>query len=122
MTDWADPPLAAVKSADEMLAIAHAMEREAAACYAMLADCMRRVDQREVAELLDGLAAEERGHVDSVERLAQRTVRHAPQAAPAGAVLPKTFAREDEATAAVLLSAYRTLSLAVRQEERAFAF
>jgi rubrerythrin len=122
MADTVGPPLAAVKTADEMLAIAHAMEREAAARYAMLADCMRRVDQREVAELLDGLAAEERGHVDSVERLAQQTVHHAPEAAPARAVLPKTFAREEEATAAVLLSAYRTLSIAVRQEERAFAF
>jgi rubrerythrin len=122
MTDLAGPPLAAVKSADEMLAIAHAMEREAAARYAMLADCMRRVDQREVAELLDGLAAEERGHVQSVERLAQETVHHAPHAAPLHAVLPKTFAREEEAVAAVLLSAYRTLSIAVRHEERAFAF
>jgi lipopolysaccharide biosynthesis regulator YciM len=96
MTDLAGPPLAAVKSVDEMLAIAHAMEREAAARYAMLADCMRRVDQREVADLLDELAAEERGHVGSVERLAQQTVHHAPQAAPSRAVLPKTFAREEE--------------------------
>jgi rubrerythrin len=122
MTDLADPPLTAVKSVDEMMAIAHAMEREAAARYAMLADCMRRVDQRDVANLLDGLAAEERGHVDSVERLAQQTLHHAPGAAPANALLPKTFAREEEATAAVLLSAYRTLSIAVRHEERAFAF
>jgi rubrerythrin len=122
MSDLTELPAAALKSADEMLAIAHAMEREAAARYAMLADCMRRVDQREVAELLDGLAAEERGHVDSVERLAQQTVHHAPPAAPPRAVLLKTFAREEEATAAVLLSAYRTLSIAVRQEERAFAF
>jgi rubrerythrin len=122
MTDLAQPPLAAVTSVDAMLAIAHAMEREAAARYALLADCMRRVDQREVAELLDGLAAEERAHVDSVERLAQQTVGHAPGAPPSQATLPQTFAREDEATAAVLRSAYRTLSIAVRQEERAFAF
>ena len=122
MTDLAGLPLTAVRTADEMVAIAHAMEREAAARYATLADCMRRVDQREVAELLDGLAAEERGHVDSVERLAQQRLHHAPGGAPPHAVLPKTFAREEEATAAALLSAYRTLSIAVRQEERAFAF
>src|SRR5262249_24274913 len=94
----------------------------AAARYAMLADCMRRVDQREVADLLDELAAEERGHVDSVETLAQQKLHHAPGAAPPHAVLPKTFARQEEATAAALLSAYRTLSIAVRHEERAFAF
>jgi rubrerythrin len=122
MTDLADPPLTAVTSVDEMVAIAHAMEREAAARYAMLADCMRRVDQSDVADLLDGLAAEERSHVDSVERLAQQTLHHAPGTAPAHALLPKTFAREEEATAAALLSAYRTLSIAVCHEERAFAF
>src|SRR5882724_830979 len=44
MSDLAEPPPATLKSVDEMLAVAHAMEREAAARYAMLADCMCRVD------------------------------------------------------------------------------
>lgn len=122
MTDEAGPPPAALKSADEMLAAAHAMEGEAAARYAMLADCMRRVDQQEIAELFAGLAAEERGHVGSVERLAERTLHHGPDPALVHATLPETFAQEDEANAAALLSPYRTLSIAVRQEERAFAF
>jgi rubrerythrin len=98
------------------------MEREAAARYVMLADCMRRVDQREIADLLDELAAEEHDHVDSVERLAQRTVQHAPDAGFTRTALPVTFRREDEANAAALLSPYRTLSIAVHHEERAFAF
>jgi rubrerythrin len=72
MTDPADLPPVAVHSVGEVLAIAHAMECEAVARYAKLADCMRRVDQGETAELLEGLLAEERSHVDSVERLAQR--------------------------------------------------
>ena len=122
MSDRAGPPPAALKSVDEMLAFAHVMEREAAARYAMLADCMRRVDQQEIAELLAGLAAEERGHVDSVERLAQQTLHRAPDPALVHAALPGTFAREDEANAAALLSPYRTLSIAVRHEERAFSF
>src|SRR5262245_43787735 len=121
MTDLEAPPLV-VKSADEMLAIAHAMEREAAARYAMLADCMRWVNQREIADLLEGLAAEERGHVNGVERLAQQTLNHAPDAPLVHAALPVTFLREDEANAAALLSPYRTLSIAVRHEERAFSF
>jgi rubrerythrin len=120
--DQASPPPAAVKSVEEMLAVAHAMEREAAARYAMLADSMRRVDQRDIAELLEGLAAEERGHVDSVERLAHQTLHRAPDSALVHAALPGTFAREDEANAAALLSPYRTLSIAVRHEERAFSF
>jgi rubrerythrin len=122
MDSTSDPSLTTLKSADEMLAVAHAMEREAATRYAMLADCMRRVNQREIADLLDGLAAEERGHVHSVERLAQRTVQHAPGAGFTHMALPLTFRREDEANAAALLSPYRTLSIAVRHEERAFAF
>ena len=122
MTDLAELPPAALKSADEMLAIAQAMEREAAARYSMLADCMRRVDQREVADLFAGLAAEEQGHVDSVGRLAERTLHRGPDPSLVHGALPKTFAREDEANAAALLSPYRTLSIAVRQEERAFSF
>jgi rubrerythrin len=122
MTDPTGPPPAALKSADELLAVAQAMEREAAVRYAMLADCMRRVDQREIAELFAGLAAEEQGHVDSVERLAERTLHRAPDPSLVHAALPKTFAREDEANAAALLSPYRALSIAVRQEERAFSF
>ena len=122
MTDLADPPSTAVKSVEQMLAIAHAMEREAAVRYAVLADCMHRVDQREIAELLEGLAAEERGHIDRVERLAQQTLHRTLASAPIHSTLPQTFAREDEANAAALLSPYRTLSIAVRHEERAFAF
>src|SRR5437667_11209209 len=122
MTDRVEAPPEALKSADEMLAVAHALEREAAARYAVLADCMRRVDQRAIADLLDGLAAEERGHVDGVEQLAERTLHRPPDAALVHAVLPETFVREDEANAAALLSPYRTLSIAVRHEERAFSF
>lgn len=122
MSDVTEPPGAALKSVDEMLAVAQAMEREAAARYAMLADCMRRVDQREIAELFAGLAAEEQGHVDSVDRLAERTLHRGPDPSLVHGALPKTFAREDEANAAALLSPYRTLSIAVRQEERAFSF
>jgi len=122
MTDLAEPAPTAVNSIEQMLAIAHAMEREAAARYAVLADCMRRVDQREIAELFAGLAVEEQGHVDSVERLAEKTLHGAPDPALIHAALPETFAREDEANAAALLSPYRTLSIAVRQEERAFSF
>jgi rubrerythrin len=122
MTEVAAPPLAGVKSIDEILAYAHAMEREAAARYAMLADCMHRVDQREIAKLLEELAAEERGHVDSVERLAQQRLHRTPDPALVRWELPATFSGGDEAGAAALLSPYQALSIAVRNEERAFTF
>lgn len=122
MADLAEAPPGAPKSVDEMLATADAMEREAAARYALLADCMRRVDQPEIATLFADLAAEERGHVDSVGRLAERTLHRHPDPALVGSLLPETFVRENEANAAALLSPYRTLSIAVRHEERAFSF
>jgi len=116
------PPPAAVKSVDEVLAIAQTLEREAAARYAMLADCMRRVDQHEIAALLDELAAEERAHVEGVERLAQQIMHRPPERSLVRRELPKTFGDADEANAAALMSPYRVLSIAVRSEERAFAF
>lgn len=115
-------PRIGMTSVEEMLAVAAAMESEAAERYATLADCMRRLNQLRIAELLDGLAAEERGHVESVRRLAQRMLHRDTDRAPDRGLLPRTFAREDEASAAALLSPYRTLSIAVRHEERAFGF
>lgn len=107
---------------DEMLAVAQAMEREAADRYALLANCMRRVDQNEIAELLAGLAAEERDHVDHIEQLALRRLHRMPDANLARSELPATFGQVDDVGAAALLSPYRALSIAVRCEERAFVF
>jgi rubrerythrin len=98
------------------------MERAATARYSMLADCMRRVDQGEIAELFDNLAAEERRHVGSVERLAQQTLHRCPDPTLVHRQLPETFGQADDIGAGTLLSPYRALSIAVRGEERAFAF
>jgi rubrerythrin len=122
MADLGNPAATAVGSIDEMLAIAQAMEREAAERYALLADCMRRVDQGEIADLLSGLAAEERDHVAHVDRLARQTLQHEPDPGLVSRALPETFGPADEVSAAALLSPYRMLSIAVRHEERAFSF
>jgi rubrerythrin len=111
-----------VKSLDEMLAIAGVMEQEAAERYTQLADCMRKVGHAEIAELLAALAAEERDHVGHVESLARRMLHRAPDANGVRRDLPTTFGRGDSVGAAALLSPYRALSIAVRSEERAFAF
>jgi rubrerythrin len=122
MANLARPPIADVDSIDEMLAIAEAMEREAADRYALLADCMRKVGQDEVADLFSGLAAEEHDHTEHVERLAQQMLHRKPDMDLARRELPVTFGRLDEVGAAALLSPYRALAIAVRNEERAFAF
>jgi rubrerythrin len=105
-----------------MLAVAAAMEREAADRYAILAACMRRVGQGQIAELLEGLAAEERDHTDHVEKLARQRLHRTPDPSLVHGDLPATFGQDDEVGAAALLSPYRALSIAVRNEERAFAF
>jgi rubrerythrin len=107
---------------DEMLAVAQAMEREAADRYALLADCMRRVDQNEIAELLAGLAAEERDHTHHIEQLALQRLHRIPSPNLEHRKLPTIFGQVDDVGAAALLSPYRALSIAVRCEERAFVF
>ena len=115
---WTSP----LSTIDEILAIAEAMEREAAERYALLADCMRKVGQGQVAELFEALATEERSHTDHVDRLAQQMLHRLPASDVTRRTLPVTFGRSDEVGAAALLSPYRALSIAVRNEERTFSF
>jgi rubrerythrin len=115
-------PPAAVRSLDELFAIAHAMEEEAATHYTQLAERMRSEGHPQLADLFDRLAADEKGHESSVLSWSQRQSGKAPDASAIRWELPKTF---DEETAAELASsrlinAYRVLSMAVRNEERAF--
>ncbi len=115
-------PPDAVRSLDELFAIAHAMEQEAALRYTQLAERMRNEGNSELAGLFDRLAADERGHESGVLGWSQRQSGKAPDASAIRWELPETF---DEETAAELASsrlinAYRVLSMAVRNEERAF--
>lgn len=105
----------------DVLALAHAMEREAAARYAALARSMRRVRHDDVAQVLEDLAAEERHHVVQVERLAEHLLHRPPDPDVARWEFPQTLTTEGDSGAAQL-TPYRALAIAVRNEERAFAF
>lgn len=112
-----------VQSVDELLAIAHAMEYEAATHYSDLAERMRSEGNKALADVFDHLAEEERGHIDSLKRWSETEAGRPPDAARIRWTIPQTFDDEGASiTAPRLLSAYRTLSMAVRNEERAFAF
>ena|SRR6478752_9486882 len=118
----AEPP-GAVKSLEELFAIAFAMEQEAAARYDEIAERMRRDGNLELAAVFDRLVADENGHLARVARWAQQRSGHPPDAARIRWQIPETF--DDESTGTTdprLLSTYRILSMAVRNEERAFAF
>lgn len=116
-------PTASVKSLEELFAIAAAMEQEAAARYAEIAVRMRQEGDPALAEVFERLSTDEQGHLDNVVQWSEKTKGRKPDSALIRWELPETFDDEGAAMAHPrLLSAYRALSMAVRNEERAFAF
>lgn len=110
-----------VKSMPELIALARAMEQDAVTGYLALAERMRAENRPDLAAVFDLLVAEERGHLDNVDRW-----RSASDGESVGIpVLVPEASFDDEGAGIVapeLLSAYRAFSMAVRNEERAFVF
>jgi rubrerythrin len=117
-------PAGTLGSLDEMFALAHAMEQEAANKYSELADEMRRQNKDDLAAVFTKLAVAERDHVDSVTRWSRSRRGKAPDPALVRWEAPGTFDQETatEAKTSRLMTPYRALAMAVRNEERAFAF
>jgi len=116
-------PLAAVKTMEELLAIAFAMEKEAIAGYSALADRMRRENRPELVAVFEQLIGEESQHLDNVVHWSERVAGKKPDLSDLRWQLAESFDDEGARTIAPeLLSAYRTFSMAVRNEERAFLF
>ncbi len=116
-------PSTPIRSMDELLAVAMAMEKESADRYADLAARMRAAGRQELAEVFDRLVREESGHIDMIAGWSQQLRHHKPGTLTAEAMPHGVF--DDENMALVspeLLDAYRSLAIAVRNEERAFAF
>jgi len=117
-------PAGRLRSLDELFALAHAMENEAANRYGGLAEDMRRQNKDDLAAVFTQLAVAEREHVESVARWSQSRRGKAPDPTLVQWEGPETF---DENTATELktsrlMTPYRALAMAVRNEERAFAF
>jgi rubrerythrin len=117
-------PAGKLHSLDELFALAHAMEQEAANRYGELAENMERQGKRDLAAVFTGLAAAERNHVRGLTRWSQARLGKVPNPALVRWEVPETF--DAQAAAEIrtsrLMSPYRALSMAVRNEERAFAF
>lgn len=117
----AEPP-GPVRSLGELFAIAQALEAEAAERYAELARNMRALGLPEVAAVFEHLVAEETHHAEAVERWSREATGTAPD--PQWLRWRPSDAFDEEAARGIassqLASAYRALSLAVRNEERAF--
>jgi rubrerythrin len=117
-------PAGTLQSLDELFALASAMEQEAATKYGELAEEMRRQNRFDLLTVFSDLAAAEREHVDSVQRWSQSRRGKLPDPALVRWEAPETF--DSDATAEIkasnLMTPYRALAMAVRNEERAFAF
>jgi rubrerythrin len=117
-----EPPRA-VQSMEELLAIAYSMEQEAASRYSQIAARLRIAGNPSLAEVFERLAADERLHLEGVVQWSDKQKGRPPDQAHLRWEIPETF--DDEGAASTdprLLTAYRSLSMAVRNEERAFAF
>jgi rubrerythrin len=109
-----------ISSTAELFAMAHAMEHEAGRRYDDLAARMRRGGQQGLAELFSFLAGIERKHAARIQDQSLRITGHAAADVPMRWEVPENF--DEEAASSQLLTPYLALAIAVRNEERAFAF
>ncbi|MGK7871003.1 ferritin-like domain-containing protein [Falsiroseomonas sp. E2-1-a20] len=116
-------PAAAISTLEELFAMAEALEKDAASRYAALAVQMRAAALPGVADALDHIAAEERDHVARVTEWSRAQTGAAPDPGLISWLPPEAFDEEEARgiASSSLASAYRALSMAVRNEERAFA-
>ena len=116
-------PFIAIRSLEELFAVAAAMEREAIDGYSELARRMYREDKPALAEVFEQLVAEETLHLGNVDHWSKRMTGKEPDLSALHHELDATFDDEGAGTVAPeLMNAYRAFSMAVRNEERAFAF
>nr|WP_295834221.1 ferritin family protein [uncultured Azospirillum sp.] len=99
--------------------VAVGMEHEAALRYGQLAGIVARQGKSELAALFGRLAELEKAHEDELTQWAERDGLRAPQPVRFDWRMPETF---DQAEGAQLFGPYEALAVAVRNEERAFAF
>ena len=116
-------PQRAVTSLDELFAIAYSLKHQAASRYEELALRMRSAGQLELAETFQRLSLQERIYLSNVVHRAEAAKGKTPEVSHLSWTLPETFDDEGAMTAAPeTQTGYRALSMAVRNEERAFAF
>jgi rubrerythrin len=123
MTRLTSEPTASIRSMDELLAVAMVMEKESAERYAALAERMHAAGRQDLANVFDRLVREETGHIEMVAGWSQQALQHIPDILPSEAVPQGVFDDENlKLISPELVDAYRSWAVAVRNEERAFAF
>jgi rubrerythrin len=119
----AEPP-EPVRSLAGLFAVAHRFESDTAAHYAELAARIHGIGDPEAAKVFERLAGEKRAHAFQVERWARERIGTMPDSLDAPWEPRGMFGEEaaEDTPPHRLATPYRALSLAVRQEDRAFAF
>jgi rubrerythrin len=115
-----ETPLPRIQSQRELLVIACALETEAARRYRDLARWATDAALGELAALFGRLAEMEEAHVGAVRARGERLPGRSSD--PAGARWNVLTNFDDEGARSPRLTPYRALAIAVRNEERAFAF
>lgn len=113
-----------VRTVEDLFAIATAMEHEAACRYGELAERLDRLGEASLAALFRRLEQEEGGHEDGLGAWAGRQGFTPSPTLDFQWDLPEIATEEDfaEAGGDYLATPWRVLAMAVRNEERAFAF
>jgi rubrerythrin len=115
------PPLPPpIKASGDLLALAHALEKEAASRYLNLASKMRLCGDKELEKLFLFLSSIEDRHAHQVETRSRTVIGMPPDPACVQWEVPENF--DEEAARSATLTPYGALAIAVRNEERAFAF
>ncbi|HYG89363.1 MAG TPA: ferritin family protein [Azospirillum sp.] len=124
MSDAINPdfPIGPIRTTEELMDLASGMEHDAAVRYEQLAGLMERRDEPALATLFRELAGLEREHEEGIARWAARDGLRRPEPARFTWRLPESFGDEADGAAAHVLTPYEALAIAVRNEERAFAF
>jgi rubrerythrin len=113
---------AAVRTMDDLMSYAHALELEAAERYAEFADAMEAHNNREVAELFRKLARIEQKHAEQILEEMRWSVPPRPPASGyrwQGVEGPETA---DFTSLHYLMQPYHALEIALVNEKRAFEF
>ena len=116
-------PRKILHSLDELFSLAYVMKREAADRYTGLADDMKRQGKHDLAVVFAELADAEREQVRGVARWSHERVGRTPDPMLLRWEVPETVDADEtaEIESSRLMTPYRALSIAVRNEERAFA-
>ena len=109
-----------VESIDDLLAVAEALEKEAAARYRELTARMRQQGDAQLAAQFEALARMEDRHAAQIGDRSEVLSGQRPD--PNRVVWDTPSNADDDAGRGAEISAYQALAYAVRNEERAFAF